>query len=285
MTLRTLWGAVSIGTELALIGGRHRGGTPVHYPRMTGYESYAEVILRGPSVTDVQIGDRVVATYGHRTGAVLAADRVIPIPAELSPELALLTILACDARKGTSRLDTSPTERMLIAGMGTLGLLALFDLAQRGWSVDVVDPQPHRRELAVALGARRAYDPAEAATVDTVYTGALECSGSDQAFGLLQDKLGHGGTICVLSDGNHEALVLRPAFHEHELRVIGSSDGEDYRAHAAWFLPRAQTVAAILRSLFELRVPADELAEVLPVVARSASPPLKILVRYTNQSE
>ena len=42
---------------------------------MTGYESYAEVILRGPGVTDVRIGDRAVATYGHRTGAVLAADR------------------------------------------------------------------------------------------------------------------------------------------------------------------------------------------------------------------
>ena len=36
---RKLWGAVSIDTELARIGRRHRGSAPVRYPRMTGYES------------------------------------------------------------------------------------------------------------------------------------------------------------------------------------------------------------------------------------------------------
>lgn len=283
VALRTLWGAVSIGTELALIGGRHRGSVPVRYPRMTGYESYAEVIARGPGVSDLQVGARVVATYGHRTGAVLAADRVVPVPAEVSHDLALLTILACDADKGIAQLAAAPPGAVLVTGMGTLGLLTLFGLVQRGFVVDVVEPQPRRRELAAALGARRVVHPADAAALAPAYRCAIECSGRDQAFGLLQDKLGHGGTVCVLSDGNHEPLVLRPTFHERELRVVASSDGQDYRRYAAWFLPRAASAAATLRSLFELTVDANDLADVLPVLAGAATPPLKILVRYFDQ--
>ena len=175
---------------------------------------------------------------------------------------------------------------MLIAGMGPLGLLALFDLAQRGWSVDVVDPQPHRRELAVALGAVGPMTQRRLQRWKRCIPALSNAQGATRRSGCSKTSFGHGGTICVLSDGNHEPLVLRPAFHEHELRVIGSSDGEDYRAHAAWFLPRAQTVAAILRSLFELTVPKQTAQpRCCRVVARSRPHPLKILVRYTNQRE
>lgn len=284
VALRTLWGAVSIGTELALIGGRHRGSRPVQYPRMTGYESYAEVVALGPGVDGLSLGERVVAVYGHRSAALVSTAGVIPVAAAIAPELALLAILSCDAAKGIGRLGASHDDRVLATGMGTLGLLALFGLAQRGSAVDAVEPLQHRRELATALGARRSLEPAEAELLPNQYSRALECSGSDRAFGLLQAKLRPGGTVCVLSDGNHEPLVLRPQFHENELRVVGSSDGEDYRAHAAWFLPRAQTAAATLCSLFESTVEANDLADVLLSVANSKRPPLKILVRYSGQN-
>src|SRR5690242_2886420 len=80
LLIETRAGAVSIGTELPQYRGDARGSTPLDYPRMTGYESVGVVLARGAAVRQVQVGERVVAAYGHRTRAVIPADRVIVVP-------------------------------------------------------------------------------------------------------------------------------------------------------------------------------------------------------------
>ena len=61
VVLKTLVGAISVGTELPLVRGVHRGTHPITYPKMTGYESVAKVIACGSDVQHLTIGDRVVA--------------------------------------------------------------------------------------------------------------------------------------------------------------------------------------------------------------------------------
>lgn len=74
---------------------------------MTGYESVGRVIRRGAAVRHVAI-QRVVAFYGHRTAALVSADKVIPIPDAISDALALLLILGCDTAKGIGKVPIDP---------------------------------------------------------------------------------------------------------------------------------------------------------------------------------
>lgn len=93
--VRTLYSAVSVGTEVPLFVGTSRGSRPLDYPKMTGYESYGVIEALGEDVEEFQLGDRVVSFYGHRTYALLPASCVIPVPRDLDPRLALLAILSC----------------------------------------------------------------------------------------------------------------------------------------------------------------------------------------------
>jgi alcohol dehydrogenase len=280
LLVRTVAGAVSVGTELPLYLGTHCGTYPARYPRMTGYESLAEVVAAGAAVAGIAAGDRVVAFYGHRTYAVIPAERAIHVPAGIAAPVALLAILSCDVAKGIGKAAPGQGEPILVTGGGTIGLLTAFNLVARGHTqVDLVEPLPERRSLALALGIRAALSPEEAEAIDVAYQVGFECSGRDRAFHLLQQKLVPCGRICVLSDGNVEPLTLAPAFHEKELAVSGSSDGMDYQGHAAWFFERARTRAPALERLFEWRVAASEVPAAFERMAAGPTP-IKVLVSY-----
>ncbi len=276
--VRTLYGAVSVGTEVPLYEGASRGSAPT-YPKMTGYESYGVVEACGPAVRVLKRGDKVVSFYGHRTHANKPENRFIRVPEGLEPTLALLALLSCDVKKGIAKVAPDKEERVLVTGAGAIGLLTLFVLKALGVeAVDVVERLPERLELARILGATNAWTPEEAENVEAVYAVGVECSSRDAAFALLQDKLVHNGRLCVLADGNLEPLTLTPKFHAKELRVVGSSDGVDYPSHAEWFyaLPELPKLDA----LYDLRIPATDLPETFERMARGKVRPVKVLVRY-----
>jgi alcohol dehydrogenase len=279
--VRTIAGAISIGTELPLYRGDSRGAYQPVYPLMTGYESLAEVLACGADVKHLVPGDRVVATYGHRTMAVLDEARAIPVPIDIPDQLALLVILACDAAKGVAKLAPRTEDEVLIAGAGTIGLLTLFNLRANGaHNIDVLEPHLARRALALAFRARNAFDPAADRPPNDTYRYGFECSSRDAGFGLLQAALAHEGRVCILADGNVEPLTLAPAFHAKELSVVGSSDGLDYQQYALWFWERLREGIAPLERLFEQQVDAAELPQLFEELARSQVTPVKVFVRY-----
>ncbi len=282
--VRTDSGAVSIGGELPTYLGTERRSSPARYPRMTGYESVGTVVECGSGVEGVRVGDRVVGFYGHRTHGVISEERAMSVPDGVSDEIALLVILSCDVAKGIRKMNVKPEEPTLIAGAGSIGLLSLSMLRAYGVAnVDVVEPDEHRRSKAMGLGARAATAPEEAAESPEAYPVGVECSSRDAAFGVLQRRMEPGGRICVLSDGNTENLVLRPDFHEKELRVVGSSDGWNYMEHARWYfdlLAKSDSLRENLESLFELRVSAEELPHVFERLATGEASPVKVLVEY-----
>lgn len=277
--VRTDAGSISVGSELPLYRGEARSGPPDRYPLMTGYENVGTVVGCGQDVTSVRPGQRVFASYGHSTHGVLPEEKVVEVPKDISDALALLAILSCDVAKGVRKVAPKPEETVLVAGAGAIGLLAVFVLGAYGVrAVDVIEPARDRRALAQRLGARSAVDPE--ALVPDEYSVAFECSGRDDAFSILQRKLGADGRLCVPSDGNLEPLVLRPEFHERELSVVGSSDGWDYREHARWYFSVVHGEGTGLEDIFELRVEAEDLPRTFEDLADERICPVKILVDY-----
>lgn len=279
--LRTRAGAISMGTELLLYRGQSRGSHPVSYPSMTGYESVADVIACGPEVEALSAGDRVVAFYGHRTAAVTPTTRVVSIPPDISDEIAVLLVLACDSAKGVSRIEVNRQDPVVISGCGAMGLLTLFNLHARGArNITVVEPIRERHELARRFGAREAFDPGDEALSQQVCSVAFECSSSNAAFARLQKMAKPGAQICILADGNLEPLALSPDFHAKELTIVGSSDGLDYDDYAPWFWQMARVGRYPLAGLFEESVAVTELADTFARLAETEKRPLKVFVQY-----
>lgn len=283
LLVETRAGAISLGTEVPHYRGTSRNVDPPTYPAMTGYEDVGVVRARGAAVEGLAVGARVVATYGHRTRAVLPEARAIAIPPDIGDELALLTILSGDVATGVGKLGDAARGPTLVTGAGAIGLLAVFVLAARGAAaIDVVEPLAARRALALALGARRAVPPEEAATLADGYAAGVECSSRDAAFALLQRRVRPHGRICVVADGNLEPLRLDPAFHARQLVVVGTSDCPDYHAHARWYFPAARRAADHLPRLFDRRIAAADLPATFAALAGGALVATKIFVRYDD---
>ena len=275
----TRTGAISLGTELPLYRGDSRGSRPARYPRMTGYENVGIVRECGANVGHLRPGNRVVGTYGHRTHAVVPARKAVPIPAGIGDDLAILTILSGDVAAGIRRLGMSSS--VLVTGAGAIGLLAVFVLRALGVAtVDVVEPEARRRDLARALGARWAVAPEEIGAASERYDAGVECSSRASACTLLQTQLRHGGRLVILADGNLEPLVLDPLFHERELTVYGSSDCPDYHDHARWYFAALAAAAPPLAQLFDLSIAAADLPATFADLASGGSRAIKVLVHY-----
>jgi alcohol dehydrogenase len=201
----------------------------------------------------------------------------------LGPRDKLVRTNAGAVRIGTElpKLEPHAEGKTLITGAGAIGLLTLFNLRANGaHNVDVLEPVAARRALALAFGARNAFDPAAELPAIDSYRYGFECSSRDAAFGLLQAALAREGRICILADGNVEPLTLAPAFHAKELTVVGSSDGLDYQQYALWFWERLRDDIAPLERLFEQQVNAAELPGLFEQMARSQVTPVKVFVRY-----
>jgi len=113
-----------------------------------------------------------------------------------------------------------------------------------------------------------------------LYDAGFECSSRNAAFKLMQNNMRLEGRVCILADGNLEPLVLAPAFHEKELRVVGSSDGWDYQEHARWYFDVVRGHAYNLEQIFNYHTTADGLAATFEQLATGAITPTKVLVQY-----
>ena len=279
--VQTTAGAISTGSELPRYRGTARSTQPASYPQMTGYESIGTIVACGSAVQRLRIGGRVVAFYGHRTHAIVPEAKAIAVPAGISDALALLAILTCDISKGIRKVGIKAGESVLITGAGTIGLLTVFVLKAMGvLAIDLVEPRAERRSLAVQIGARTVMSPQEMENMSNLYDAGFECSSRNAAFELLQNSMHLEGRVCILADGNLEPLVLVPAFHEKELRVVGSSDGWDYQEHARWYFDVVRGHSYNLEQIFNYYTTADDLAATFEQLATGAITPTKVLVQY-----
>jgi len=277
--IKTIAGAISIGAELPQYKESDVSDTNPMYPRKTGYESYGEVIQVGNKVTNLNVGDKVVSFYGHNTIGIVKGDKVVRVPSYIKSKVALLSILSCDAAKGVLKLDPRQDEKVLITGMGVIGLLTCYFLKYYVGveHVDVVEPNKNRRKFAKKFGAKNLFD-SEKQIIET-YNYGLECSATNRGFHTLQKAINSNGAICILSDGNIEDLTLTADFYRKELQIIGSSDGYDYQKHADWFFNQIESTPWI-EEIFQHEIHYAALEKCFEELSEGIITPLKVFVSY-----
>ncbi|PFN27770.1 alcohol dehydrogenase catalytic domain-containing protein [Bacillus cereus] len=277
--VKTIAGAISIGAELPQYKESDISDINPFYPKETGYESYGEVIQVGNKVTNLNVGDKVVSFYGHQTIGIVKGHKVIRVPSYIKPKVALLSILSCDAAKGVLKLNMRQDKKVLITGMGVMGLLACYFLKYYVGVdyVDVVEPNRNRREIARKFGAKNTFSLGE--YVSEIYDHGFECSATMNGFGTIQKAVKSNGTICILSDGNKEELSLISEFYEKELKIIGSSDGYDYQKHADWFFNEVRQTPFV-EEIFQHEIHYTTLEKCFKELSEGIINPLKVFVSY-----
>jgi len=232
-------------------------------------------------VPEQLIGEKVIASYGHRTHAILPMKDVILVPSRIPPPTALLAILTCDVAKGVRKLAIKPEERVLVTGAGAIGLMTVWLLKRYGiQTIHVLETDQTRCDKALELGASVAIHPAEGQRWHDEFEVGIECSSRDAAFQMMQEKMGFGGRICLLSDGNLEPLTLSAHFHHKELTLMGSSDGWDYQRHAIWFWQVVEDDNSLAEHLFDETISHNDLPMTFLKLGKGLLNPVKVLVNY-----
>jgi predicted dehydrogenase/threonine dehydrogenase-like Zn-dependent dehydrogenase len=130
-----------------------------------GYASAGTVLDTG-GLADFTVG-QLVACAGagranHAEVVLVPGNLVAPVPDGVQLRDAAFTTLGAIAMQGVRRAEVSLGERLVVVGLGLLGLLTLQILRAAGCLVVAVEPDPSRRELALRLGAELALTPDQA---------------------------------------------------------------------------------------------------------------------------
>jgi threonine dehydrogenase-like Zn-dependent dehydrogenase len=251
------------GSDVRAIYREHLGkGAEGYIPgTIGGHEPCGQVESVGPGVTAVRPGDRVaiyhISGCGHCrdcrsgymiscTGAERAAygwqrdgghaelmlanvDTLLPLPDELTYEDGAL--VACGwgtAWQGILRAGVSGRDRVLVTGLGPVGLAALMLSVASGAEVYGTDIKAERRAFAKELGATEVFAPEEALGRVRELTGgkgvevAIDCSAAASARLLCLEAARQWGRVVYVGEGGEVTFAPSPSLIHHQLTLHGS---------------------------------------------------------------
>ncbi|WP_370306769.1 zinc-dependent alcohol dehydrogenase [Sinimarinibacterium flocculans] len=222
------------GSDLSYIkiGGIHRkpgGVTPI------GHEAAGEIVAVGAAVQGVKPGQRVVVNpmmtpsyigsggpEGAFTEELLVrdariGDSLLPIPDDLPWEIAALTEPLAVALHGVNRAQVKAGDKVVVFGCGPIGLGMVLWLVDRGITdVVALDLAPERRERAMALGARAAFDP----TQEDLKAKLTELHGAARVFS--REAVGTDAFIDAAGARNILSDVVRIAKYQSRMVVTAA---------------------------------------------------------------
>ena len=215
--------SISSGTERANLVGDPRvytgsapDATEAVFPRRLGYSSSGTVVQVGEGVTKVTVGDRVAVGGGwHQEFATVEEKKVHRID-DIAFEDAALFYIATFPLAAIRKCRLEIGESAMVMGLGVLGLVAIELLKAAGATpVIAVDPNPAKREKALAIGADYALDPTApdfADTVKSITDGgvkvAVEVTGITAGLDGALDCMARFGRVALLGCTRHSDLNI-----------------------------------------------------------------------------
>jgi threonine dehydrogenase-like Zn-dependent dehydrogenase len=213
------------------------GQTTFSYPvDVWGYSEVGVVEALGVETTGVAVDDVLWGIWGHRSHAVLPAERLSghQVPAGLDPIVGTFDRVGAVALNAVLATGTCVGESVAVFGLGVIGLLATQLLLAQGNHVLAVDTLPHRLKLAEQFGATtfpaREGDLALLMREQTAGRGpdrVIELTGAYPALHEAIRVAGVGGTVVAAGfyQGPGTALALGEEFHHNQVTIVSSQIG------------------------------------------------------------
>lgn len=210
----------------------------VEKPIILGHELAGEVIEIGSAVQNIQVGDRVAVEPGVTCGrceycksgrynlcpdvvfmatppvdgawaqyVTIRSDFLFKLPDEISYEQGALLEPLSVGIHAMNRAKVTPADRVLVTGLGPIGLLAIQAAKMYGVSeIYATDIVPFRQELAKEMGVTAVINPMETSVKEAVeeltggrgVTVVIESSGNARAVGDAIHTVKRGGRIVLV---------------------------------------------------------------------------------------
>jgi predicted dehydrogenase/threonine dehydrogenase-like Zn-dependent dehydrogenase len=275
-----------------------------------GY-SCAGVVLDTGGASDLRVEQRVAcagAGYASHAEVVsVPANLVASVPDNVSLRDAAFTTLGAIALQGVRRAAPSLGERVVVVGLGLLGLITIQLLLADGAQVAGIEPDERRRELGAELGAKLVAAPDDAATAIDAWSGrfgadAVVITASAASSAIVNDAAGllrRKGRIVIVGDVGLD--FERGPIYTREADVLISTsygpgrydssyeeDGIDYPiSYVRWtenrnmdeFLRLLGNGDVRVDPLVGLELPVDRASEAYAAI-NSPTPPLAAVLRY-----
>ena len=229
----------------------------VEKPIILGHELAGDVVKVGANVTNVKPGDRVAVEPGVTCGrcrhcksgrynlcpdvqfmatppvdgawaeyVTVRSDFLFKLPDGMSYEQGALIEPLSVGLHAMKRGRVTPSDRVLVTGLGPIGLLAVLSAKLFGvkeiYGTDIV---PFRRELAKKLGVTEVIDPANENAAERL----AELTGGE-GVDVIVESSGNGrvvgDTVKLVKRGGRVVLIGMPAADEIPFNVNQIIDGE-----------------------------------------------------------
>ena len=160
--VRTIASTITPGIDRLLLTNKPVSNKVLSFPVMLGSETIGQVMETGPGVTDLKTGDFVYAFKGDRWlgvdpyygchAEVVPTSRENLLPLGRQPiHRDLLTGLVAYVISALEKIELEPSMRVLILGLGSVGLMVSEFLHLRGVAhVDALENFPLRGQLSHA---------------------------------------------------------------------------------------------------------------------------------------
>lgn len=229
--IRSVYGAVSRGTELLVFQGRvpesehdrmrapFQAGT-FSFPVKYGYSNVGRVI-EGPAEL---LGRSVFCLFPHQTEYVVPAASVVALPDGVPEARAVLAANLETALNGLWDAAVAAGDRVSVVGSGVVGLLVAYLAASvPGTDVEVVDVDASKAAVAERFGATFRSPGTARGGADVVVHASGAPAGLETALALA----GTEATVVEMSwfGATKVELSLGAAFHSRRLRILASQVG------------------------------------------------------------
>lgn len=232
--VRTEVSALCNATDSKLISGHFPGVQS--FPMVLGHEDAGIVQETGAKVRNFRVGDRAIgglvfefAEAGLHSGwggfcdytlvndhDAMVADGVAdaehgwfecyeiqrPVAADIRPEDAVLLCMWREVYGGFGDFHLKPGDRILVFGAGPVGLsfVKFGRLLGLSW-IGVVDPLPHKRDVAKRMGADATFAPDALPQLQREqsrrFDAVIDAVGNEKIVDLALPLVKMGGSVCV----------------------------------------------------------------------------------------
>ena len=142
-----------MGSEMCIRDSYDAVKSKLDQPMPLGYSNVGVVVECGADVNGFKIGDRVVSNGNHAELVAVPENLVAPIPDSVSDEAATFTVLSAIALQGIRLVAPSLGERVVVMGLGVIGLLTVQLLRAQGCKVLGIEFDESKLALARQFGA------------------------------------------------------------------------------------------------------------------------------------
>lgn len=312
--VRTIYSGVSAGTELTAYRGTNpylnrrwdperrlftEGSTHPYPVSGWGYQEVGEVIEAAPDITEPAIGSLVWGAWGHRSEAVLPADRLAGhvLPPGAEPLAAVFARVGAIALNAVHAAGARLGDQIAVFGQGVIGLLATRLAVLSGAQVVAADAIRSRLALSKRFGATETFDVLSGSCAEFLRERsegadiAIELSGSQQALHEAIRSVRRGGRVVAAGFYQGEGIGLRlgEEFHHNQVQIVSSQIGAVASGLSGrWDVERLQRtfVGLVLRgeidtgALISHVVNVDEAAQAFELLDRSPGEVLQLVFEF-----